>query len=242
MPQYPTGFSPLTPADLTAPGLFKLNNMLALMWGKLSQQVSGNDLNLGDVTANSLAVKKSITPVADGGASLGSAAFKFLNGFVDALKIGLGGAPAYPLDIRVPLVSQIHVAASDVDDGAWITYSTGTGVYLSMGAIWDGAHSQWVAKHGTAVILGFDSGYNFTLSVGLLLTPGMAFVPGTIFQVALTVGPPATLVMTGTINSTAGYKANGAAGITGIVPLFGPTTNGSITFTDGLVISKTDPT
>lgn len=53
------------------------------------------------------------------------------------------------------------------------------------------------------------------------------------------------LTVDGTINSVGGYKANGTSGITGSVtiPQVTPSgSQGSITFTKGLVTSSTNPT
>lgn len=79
--------------------------------------------------------------------------------FTGDVGIGSGITPAYDLDIRSSpgsTASQVHVAASDVDSGGYLTNTVASDIYLSGGAAFNG--TAWIAKDTSAAILGSTAG------------------------------------------------------------------------------------
>ena len=142
--------------------------------------------------------------------------------------LGIGGAanPAYPLDIRGPASSQVHIASSDVDDGTYILSAVVLGspvTYISTGCMWNG--SAWVAKDANASILILGPiqvaiAYNSGLTVGNTFTPinvftldlttGKAALPEASSGVAVGKATPGyALDAAGDCNITGTYRVNG---------------------------------
>ena len=66
MPQYPTGYDEIKPSDLRDSPLYKLNDVLSFMYGKIGALYRQNNVRLNsDLTVGSVAIPGQSTPPAD---------------------------------------------------------------------------------------------------------------------------------------------------------------------------------
>lgn len=180
-------------------------------------------------------------PVADGGASLGTTALRFLNAFIKSgLNIGGASTINYPVEILNFINAQLHLSDQDADTGMWVWGSTAQGgIFISYGAFKNGAN--WIAKAtSSAIMVVAPSGLAFYVNTGL--TINVSFAPTLVFQFDAggNVVKCGTLAAT-TINATVGFQANGTAGITGTMNIPAATSAGSIVIKEGIITAFTNP-
>jgi hypothetical protein len=134
--------------------------------------------------------------------------------------VGIGtGTPQYLLDIRSPgsTATQVHIASTNTDAGAYLTSGGDSICALSAGAAYNG--TAWIAKSSTATFIQQSNGATYFYS-DAGLTPGSSYTPtqrvtiSTAGNVGIGAGPPsAPLDVVGAIRATNGPFPTAGVGI-----------------------------